>query len=119
MLSRVLRATPKIASAAASRRAMHASAVRADLIQDIYSQEISAFKPKILTEKDAEGSVLKWATPVAPKVPAEELNVSEIDSYTSEPVEVDTVSASESGEAEPVGDDWFPIESCDELDAGH
>lgn len=118
MLSRVFKAAPLRLASVSSRRAIHVSASRQDIIQDFYSSEIKAFKPRTLTEKDAEGSVLKWTAPSAPKAPAEEVQVSDLDSYAQAPVEVaGGASPAEASDAGATSGDWFPIESCDELDA--
>lgn len=119
MLSRVFKAAPLRLASVSQRRAIHVSASRQDLIQDFYSNEIKAFKPRPLTEKDAEGSVLKWTAPSAPKAPAEEVQVSDLDSYAKAPVEVagSGAATTEASDAGATSGDWFPIESCDELDA--
>lgn len=120
MLSRVFRVAPVRLASVSSRRAMHASASRrADLIQDLYSQEIRSFKPRTLTDKDAEGAVLKWATPATPKPPTDEIQLSELDSYTSAAVEVEGVETASATDDTATSGDWFPIESCDELDGAH
>lgn len=122
MLSRVLRIKPTALKSFSLNRSLHASAERrADFVQDLYSQEIKAFKPRTLTDKDAEGVVLKWAIPTTPKAPGEEVNVSELDSYSGAAVEIEGASGSEGAEAESstTSGDWFPIESCDALDGEH
>lgn len=93
-----------------SSRGLQTSACRMNLVQNLYLNEIKNFKPKPLTEKDAEGSVISWSAPSAAKPPSVEGDVSEVDAYAAEPVEVDAKPAASSAPEAPVGDDWFPIE---------
>lgn len=101
-------------------RSLHASSAhRTDFFQDLYSQEIRAFQPQAFTDKDAEGSVLKWSLPTAPKAPGEEVKVSDLDSYSGAAVEVESASSSEAVEESNTSEDWFPIESFDANEEAH
>lgn len=100
-----------------SSRGLHSSASRLDLVQNLYLSEIKSFKPKPLTEKDAEGSVLPWSVPAVPKPPSVEGSASEVDAYAAEPVEVETKAAGASASEPSVGEDWFPLE--DPVEEGH
>lgn len=98
-----------------SRRAISVSAVRSNLIQDLYIKEIKGYKAPPLTLKDAEGSVKPWTPPAAPSAPSVEGDVAaDLAAYESSSVEVES-QASTSSTPEAAVEDWFVIEPAHDL----
>lgn len=88
---------------------LHTSVARKGIIQNIYLNEIKAFKPKPLTEKDAAANTISWVAPRAPSVPKVEGDVSQVDEYAQAKVEVERHLMADGSSAD-VAADWFPIE---------
>ena len=105
-----------IKSLCASRaRLLSTSAVRRNVLQDLYLRELKNIKLAPITPKDAEGSVKPWEEPSKPKVPELEAQGTEaLQAYKSEPVE--TLSESADGQVEePVEEDWLVLDDAEEV----
>ncbi|VVT49224.1 uncharacterized protein SAPINGB_P002164 [Magnusiomyces paraingens] len=115
MIAAVLRVAARRAPVVVARRAMSVSAVRCNLIQDLYVKEIKGYKAPPLTVADAQGSVKPWVSPSAPAPPAVEGDVAaDLAAYESSTVEVESHAPVAEG-AEPVVEDWFVIEPAHDL----
>ncbi|KAF2111688.1 ATP synthase complex subunit H-domain-containing protein [Lophiotrema nucula] len=105
-LVRVARQQPALIS---RRTFIVPTAVRqADLVQDLYLRELKSYKPAQVKASDAEGHVQKFAVPKAPASPEEGDIASDLKSYETQQVDLET-GASEDGAA-PVEEDWFEEE---------
>ncbi|KAH3684578.1 hypothetical protein WICPIJ_004468 [Wickerhamomyces pijperi] len=90
-------------------RSFSALPARQNSVADLYIKELKAFKPTTITEKDAEGSVRPWASPVAPQIPALEVDAAtQLNDYDAAPVEV--VEQSKSQDGEEISEEWFVLE---------
>lgn len=90
------------------------SSFRPNLVQDLYIKELKAFKPKPLTEADAQEATMPWKLPQAAKAPALEAEgVDALAEYESSNVEVSTPKAKGTPEGTQENynpDDWFVFE---------
>ncbi|KAG7874440.1 hypothetical protein KL938_005055 [Ogataea parapolymorpha] len=98
-------------------RFLSVSAVRNNLVTDLYVKELKAFKPTPASAADAEAATKPWKLPQAAKIPSLEGEgadaLAEYDSAKVEVVEASGETAAE--EYNP--DDWFVFEEEEEL--GH
>lgn len=90
------------------------SSLRPNLVQDLYIKELKAFKPKPLTEADAQEATVPWKLPQAAKAPALEAEGADaLAEYESSNVEVSSPKAKDAPEAAQENynpDDWFVFE---------
>ncbi|KAH3659975.1 hypothetical protein OGAPHI_007180 [Ogataea philodendri] len=98
-------------------RNLSVSAVRNNLVADLYLKELKAFKPTPLSAADAEAATKAWKLPQAAKVPALEAEGADaLAEYDSSKVEVaENAGAATTEEYNP--DDWFVFE--EEEEPGH
>lgn len=88
-------------------RSFSSAPVRNNAIQDLYIKELKAFKPTPISAADAESAVRAWKTPVAPQIPALEVDAAtQLGDY--EAAEVEVVSAT--SEAEAAAQEWFVLQ---------
>ncbi|ODV75121.1 F1F0 ATP synthase subunit h [Cyberlindnera jadinii NRRL Y-1542] len=80
---------------------------RKNIIQDLYINELKAFKPTPLSAKDAEGATRPWTKPVAPQQPAAEIDAAELADYEAAEVEV---ASHTTGSAAEASEEWFVLE---------
>lgn len=96
-----------------ARRLFSISPQRSNLVSDLYIQQIKAFKPTPLSNKDAESSVKSFQLPNKPSVPESEISADALSQYESSDVE--TAAAEPSSAAEPAAEeDWFVFEEEEE-----
>jgi F-type H+-transporting ATPase subunit h len=92
-------------------RTFTTSAVRGNIVADLYVKELKAFKPIPLTAADAQAATKAWKLPTAAKVPALEAEGADaLNAYDAAPVEVassatDGANGVVAEEYKP--DDWF------------
>lgn len=92
-----------------ARRLFSISPQRSNLVSDLYIQQIKAFKPTPLSNKDAESSIKSFQLPNKPSVPESEISADALSQYESSDVE--TAAAEPSSAAEPAAEeDWFVFE---------
>ncbi|KAJ5793044.1 hypothetical protein N7504_000344 [Penicillium tannophilum] len=122
MMSQSLRASRSLFTRAARQqvpvaRTFVTSAVRrADTIQDLYINQLKAYKPTPIKASDADAHVQKFALPKAPASPEEANLAGELSAYEQSVVEVEGQAAA--GEAAPVEESWF-VEEEEEAAAAH
>ncbi|CAN6637238.1 ATP synthase subunit H, mitochondrial [Trichomonascus vanleenenianus] len=92
-------------------RSIQTTAIKRDLVKDLYLKELKAFKPTPRTAADAQGEVRQWNVPQAPQAP--KLEAAEADAlaqYEAQEVEVET--AIPEGEDAPAAsmEEWFVVE---------
>lgn len=89
-------------------RQLHNTAVKRNVVQELYLKELKNVKLSPITAKDAEGSVKPWSEPVKPKIPElEGQGTDALKAYSSEPVETKTAAVEEEA---PVEEDWLVLE---------
>lgn len=92
-----------------ARRLFSISPQRSNLVSDLYIQQIKAFKPTPLSNKDAESSIKSFQLPNKPSVPESEISADALSQYESSDVE--TAATEPSSAAEPAAEeDWFVFE---------
>lgn len=92
-----------------ARRLFSISPQRSNLVSDLYIQQIKAFKPTPLSNKDAESSIKSFQLPNKPSVPESEISADALSQYESSDVE--TAAAEPSSAVEPAAEeDWFVFE---------
>ncbi|VEU23092.1 DEKNAAC104062 [Brettanomyces naardenensis] len=96
-------------------RLFHVSSLRSNLVQNLYLQELKAFKPTPLTAADAEAATQPWKLPAAAKAPAlEDEGADALSEYDSSAVEVASAKPVEGAAEESYNpDDWFVLEEDD------
>lgn len=99
---------------ASQARLLSTTAVRRNVLQDLYLKELKNVKLAPITPQDAEGSVKPWEEPSKPKIPEVEAQGTEaLQAYKNEPVE--TLSENVEGQAEePVEEDWLVLDDAEE-----
>lgn len=90
--------------------------VAADLVQEMYLNQLKSYKAPQVQASDAEGHVHKFAVPKAPASPEEGDIANELKAYETQQVELEGSSSEES--AAPV-EDWFEEEAEEESHAAH
>ena len=88
----------------------------ADLVQNIYLNEVKAYRSPPTKASDAEGHVQKFAMPTAPASPEEKDLSKDLKEYETQAVDVEGQAAP--GEAAPVHD-WFEDPEEEEQPASH
>jgi F-type H+-transporting ATPase subunit h len=88
----------------------------ADLVQQLYLKELSAFKPTPIKPSDSEGHVQKFAIPKAPTSPEEANIANELKTYETQQPDIEGAAAE--GTA-PVVEDWFEEEEDEPASGGH
>lgn len=83
-------------------------------MSDLYIQQIKAFKPTPLSEKDIESSVKKFQLPAKPSVPEAEISADALSQYESSEVETETSKPATSTNAASAEEDWFVFEEEEE-----
>ncbi|ODV61746.1 F1F0 ATP synthase subunit h ASCRUDRAFT_75039 [Ascoidea rubescens DSM 1968] len=92
-------------------RSFSSSMARRNLLQDLYINELKAYKPTPLSAADAEGNVKPFTLPAAPKVPSPELDLStDLDAFKAQAVETESATHEVSASSENAADDWFVLE---------
>ncbi|KAH9925636.1 ATP synthase complex subunit H-domain-containing protein [Epithele typhae] len=111
MSSAVLRQASLAARSASRKCAFSTSAVaRKDLIQDIYVQQIKAYKAPVMAKDAHVGVVKAYSLPPAPQVPALPSDLAaELSAYDATEPTVAEVKAAPSADADaaPTGADQF------------
>ncbi|KAI0485192.1 ATP synthase complex subunit H [Xylariaceae sp. FL0804] len=94
---------------------------RADFVQELYLKELKAYKPTPVKASDAEGQVLTFSAPKAPKTPEETDLANSLKEYESMAVEVEgTEGANPAALSTPAAvEDWLVEEEEDEAPAKH
>lgn len=89
----------------------------ADLVQDLYLNQLKAYKAPTVKASDAEGHVQKFALPKPPTSPEEADLQSGLKDYETQVPEVEGQSGAPG--AAPVEEDWFEEEPEEEATSGH
>ncbi|KAI9830405.1 MAG: hypothetical protein M1826_004828 [Phylliscum demangeonii] len=79
---------------------------QADLVQELYLQELRRYRPPPLKASDAEGHVQKFTVPKPPRSPEEGDIASELKAYEEQQVEVEGQAGAEE-EVRPPMIAWF------------
>ncbi|KAJ6011333.1 hypothetical protein N7451_002745 [Penicillium sp. IBT 35674x] len=122
MMSQSLRASRSLFTRAArqqvpvARTFMTSAVRRADTIQDLYINQLKAYKPTPIKAGDADAHVHKFTPPKAPASPEEANLAGELSAYEQSVVEVEGQAAA--GETAPVEESWF-VEEEEEAAAAH
>lgn len=96
------------------------SSSTADFVQELYLKELKAYKVPPVKDADAQGQVLAFQQPKAPKSPEEADLASSLKEYESMAVEVEgQEEASAGGAAVAAVEDWLVEEDEDEHAHGH
>ncbi|KAJ4420749.1 ATP synthase F0 subcomplex subunit H atp14 [Gnomoniopsis sp. IMI 355080] len=131
MLSSVSRSSSRQAIAAVSRLAGRNAVQmrtflnptvsrRADFVQELYLKELKAYKTPAVKDSDAQGQVLSFNQPKAPKSPEEADLASSLKEYESMAVEVEGQEGADAKSgATPVVEDWLVEEEEEDDHAGH
>lgn len=85
---------------------------RANLVSDLYIQNIKQFKPTPLSQSEIESSVKKFQPPAPAQVPQDDISTQQLSEYEAAPV--DTQEVDSTGAAAPQAEDWFVFENEDE-----
>ncbi|KAF4627034.1 hypothetical protein G7Y89_g11123 [Cudoniella acicularis] len=99
----------------AKRTFITPTAVRRDLVQDLYVRELKAYKVPAVKATDSEGHVQTFSAPSPPKSPEEADIAKELQTYEASAVEIEGQAE---GGAESQEFDWFE-EEPEEEDAHH
>lgn len=97
-----------------ARRLFSISPQRSNLVSDLYIQQIKAFKPTPLSNKDAESSVKSFQLPNKPSVPESEISADALNQYESSDVETAAAEPSSAGAEPAAEEDWFVFEEEEE-----
>lgn len=94
------------------------SSPTADFVQELYLKELKAYKAPLVKESDAQGQVLAFQQPKAPKSPEEADLASSLKEYESMAVEVEGQQAGADGATAAAVEDWL-VEEEDEDEHAH
>ena len=97
-----------------ARRLFSISPQRSNLVSDLYIQQIKAFKPTPLSNKDAESTVKSFQLPNKPSVPESEISADALSQYESSDVETAAAEPSSAGVEPAAEEDWFVFEEEEE-----
>lgn len=93
-------------------RTFSVTPARANLVSDLYIQNIKAFKPTPLSQSEIESSVHKFTPPAPAQVPQDDISTQDLTLYEAAPVETQEVDST--GAAAPQAEDWFVFENDEE-----
>ena len=88
--------------------------VTADLVQEMYLAELRRYRPPPVKPSDAEGHVLKFAAPKAPRSPEEGNIANDLKAYEEQQVEVEGQEGQ--GQTAVTPHDWFEEDEEDDGD---
>ena len=86
--------------------------ILADLVRDLYMNELKKYKPTPIKASDAQGHVQKFALPKTPQSPEETDMAKELKAYEDQQVEVE--GQANAGEVTTTEEDWFEDEAEEE-----
>lgn len=86
-------------------------------MQDLYLKELKGYKPTPIKASDAEGHVLKFSAPKAPRSPEEGDIANDLKDYEEQQVEIEGQAVA--GEAGAMEEDWFEEDDETEAHAAH
>lgn len=89
----------------------------ADIVQDMYLNQLKAYKPQPVKASDSEGQVQKFSMPKPPASPEETDIQNDLQAYEQQVPEVEGQSSG--GSTAPVEQDWFEEPEEDEEEHGH